>query len=177
MLILQLNLNKFALTDNPEKIKEVLTNLEIPFEIHFHPPAPNIAEAMKYWNDMETGHCKNLFFRNHKGNRHYLVLLEHSANLNIRDLEHRLRQGKISFASEHRLQKYLGVKPGAVTPFGLINDKNRHVKLFIDENLIKRSRISFHPLINTASLLLTFNDFMYFLDYCGNEYEFSKLYD
>jgi Ala-tRNA(Pro) deacylase len=166
-----------GMKDNPDTLIALLDKLNIPFEIHHHPAAPTIQEAMKYWGDMETGHCKNLFFRNHKGNRHYLVLVEHAYNLNIRELELRLKQGKISFASEHRLYNYLGVKPGAVTPFGLINDANRHVKLFIDEKLQKREMISFHPLINTASLRLGFPDFIRFLSYCGNEYEFVKLYE
>lgn len=165
------------MSDNPEALLKVLNSLNICYEIFMHPPAPTIQLAMQFWKDTSTGHCKNLFFRNHKGNRHYLVLFEHAYDLNIRDLELRLRQGKLSFASETRLNKYLGVKPGAVTPFGIINDKEKHVKLFIDENLRNRQQISFHPLINTASLLLDFNDFIRFLDFCGNEYEFTTLYD
>lgn len=102
--------------DNPEKLTALLSQLKISFEIHYHPATPTIQEAMKYWGDMETGHCKNLFFRNHKGNRHYLVLVEHAYSLNVRELEQHLKQGKISFASEHRLYNYLGVKPGPLLP-------------------------------------------------------------
>jgi Ala-tRNA(Pro) deacylase len=164
------------MTGKPEDICQVLDRLNLRYEMFQHPPAPNIAEAMKYWKDTKTGHCKNLFFRNHKGNKHYLVLVEHAYSLNIKDMEQRLRQGKITFASEQRLERYLGVLPGSVTPFGLIYDESNHVKLFIDVNLQKREMISFHPLVNTCSLLLRFSDFIHFLDYCGNEYEFTELY-
>ena len=124
-----------------------------------------------------SGRCKNIFFRNHKGNRHYLVILEHLQQLDIRDLEKRLRQGKLTFASDRRLKEYLGVEPGSVSPFGLINDKEKHVHLFIDETLKKYDRLAFHPNINTASLVVSQSDFLKFLEYCGNSYEFIRLYD
>ena len=70
--------------------------LNIAFDYYEHPSAATIEEAKKYWKDIEAAHCKNLFFRNHKGNRHYLVILEHTCTLNIHDLEKRLKQGKLS---------------------------------------------------------------------------------
>ena len=155
-----------------------LEELNIPFEYHEHPPAPTIEIAVQYWKDItETTHCKNLFFRNHKGNRHYLVIFDHRRNLAIHDLEKRLKQGKLSFASEQRMQKYLGLSPGSVSPFGLIHDKDHHVYLFLDENLKQLPNISFHPNINTASLVVAFSDFIKFLDNVGNTYEFIALYD
>jgi len=154
----------------------VLEKLEIGFDYYEHPPAPTIDEAMVYWKDIEATHCKNLFFRNHKGNRHYLVILEHSQDLVIHDLERRLRQGKLSFASAERMQRYLGLKPGSVSPFGLIHDQHHHVHLFLDKNLRKADRISFHPCINTASLVISFSDFEKFLKFTGNTVEYLELY-
>jgi len=160
----------------PELYK-TLKELNIQFEYYKHPPAPTIEEAKKYWKDLVATHCKNIFFRNHKGNRHYLVILEHTQALDIHDLEKRLKQGKLTFASPKRMLKYLGVTPGSVTPFGLINDKENHVHVFLDENLKKSETISFHPNINTASLVLKFEDFEKFLEQSGNTYEYLKLYD
>jgi Ala-tRNA(Pro) deacylase len=156
---------------------KILEELDIRFDYHEHPPAPTIDEAMKYWKDVDATHCKNLFFRNHKGNRHYLVVLDHRQDLNIRDLEQRLRQGKLTFASPPRMLKFLGITPGSVSPFGLINDKDRHVHVFLDERLKESETISFHPCINTASLVLKYNDFMKFLKYQGNSWEYVKMYD
>ncbi|HPW43944.1 MAG TPA: prolyl-tRNA synthetase associated domain-containing protein [Bacteroidales bacterium] len=160
-----------------EMVISVLKGLAIAYEIYEHPPAPTIEEAKKHWKFIEATHCKNIFFRNHKGNRHYLVIIEHTANLAIHDLEKRLRQGKLSFASPERMQKYLGISPGSVSPFGLINDKDNHVHIFLDENLKTASKISFHPNINTYSVIIAFKDFIRYLDWTGNSYEFLQLYD
>ncbi len=160
---------------NP-RLYELLEQLQVPFKYVEHPPAPTIEDVMKFWNPEEATHCKNLFFRNHKGNRHYLVILNALQNLDIHDLEKRLKQGKISFASEQRMEKYLGVKPGSVTPFGLINDAEHHVHVFLDDQLKKSPRLSFHPLVNTASLIVSNTGFMRFMDWTTNTYEFLDLY-
>ncbi|HOK99062.1 MAG TPA: YbaK/EbsC family protein, partial [Bacteroidales bacterium] len=121
-------------------------------------------------------HCKNLFFRNHKGNQHYLVVFDHCHDLRIHELERRLKQGKLSFASEARMEKYLGVKPGSVSPLALINDTEKHVHVFLDENLQHATKISFHPNVNTASIVISFSDFIKFLNFVGNKWEFTNLY-
>ena len=159
------------------KLYEILKELDINFEYHEHPPGPTIEEALKYWKDIDSAHCKNIFFRNHKGNRHYLVISDYRYQLDIHDLEKRLKQGKLSFASPKRMMKYLGIEPGSVSLFGLINDEEDHVHLFIDEGLKNADKISFHPNINTASLVITQDDFIKFLDWSGNGYEFLKLYE
>jgi Ala-tRNA(Pro) deacylase len=156
---------------------KILADLSIDFEYHEHPPVATIEDAVIHWRDFNSGRCKNIFFRNHKGNRHYLVILEHLRQLNIHDLEKRLKQGKLTFASDKRLMKYLGVRPGSVSPFGLINDADHHVHLFIDEKLNEFDRLSFHPNINTASLVISKSDFLKFLENMGNPYEFIRLYD
>ena len=158
-------------------VYRTLDKLNIEYKILEHPPVPTIKEALIHWKNIKCTHCKNLFFRNHKGNKHFLVILEYSHELNIKDLEQRLRQGKISFASGKRLMKYLGLSPGSVSPFGLINDKEHEVHVFIDDNLQKADRISFHPNINTKSLMLSFKDFLKYLDWTTNTIEFRKLYE
>ncbi len=107
-----------------EKVYNKLKELEIDYSVFEHPPLDTIEIALNYWKDIDAMHCKNLFFRNHKGNRHYLVIIKDTTPFNIRSLEQKLKQGKLTFGSEKRLMKYLGVKPGSVSPFGLINDKD-----------------------------------------------------
>jgi Ala-tRNA(Pro) deacylase len=75
------------------------------------------------------------------------------------------------------MEKYLGLKPGSVSPLGLIHDVEHHVHLFLDENLKNLPKISFHPNENTASLVIGFPDFLKFLEAMGNSYEFLELYD
>ena len=141
-----------------------------------HPAAPTIELARLYWRDDGSKHCKNLFFRNHKGDRHYLVVFDCDRNLAIRDLERRLRQGKLSFASEQRMERYLGLRPGSVSPFGLINDTENHVHLFLDRNLRQQHSLSFHPNDNTGTIVIPQAEFIRYLDGCGNSYEFIDLY-
>jgi len=154
-----------------------LNDLNIPFDLYEHPPVATVEEALPYWNDIDSSHCKNLFFRNHKGNRHYLVILDHRRQLNIRDLEQKLKQGKISFASPKRMERYLGLSAGSVSAFGIINDHNRHVHLYIDAALTSAERISFHPNENNATLVISFTSFLRFLESSGNSYEFIALYE
>jgi len=159
------------------ELYEILDKLNISFEYHEHPPLATIEDAKIHWREYNSGRCKNIFFRNHKGDRHYLVILEHLRQLNIKDLEKRLRQGKLTFASDQRLKKYLGVEPGSVSPFGLINDTENHVHLFIDEKLNEFERLTFHPNINTASLVVSKPDFLRFLGNTGNSFEFIRMYE
>jgi len=160
-----------------EAVFRVLSELDIPYTVMFHPPTPTVEDALQYWKDIDAVHCKNLFFRNHKGDRHYLVIFHCMQQLNIRDLEQRLKQGKLSFASPERMNRFLGISPGSVSPFGLIHDKEHHVYVFIDKKLLNAERLSFHPNDNTASLSLSLMDFIRFLDQMGNGYEFLELYD
>ncbi len=164
------------MTKNKSLVLRTLKDLSIQYELYEHPPLPNIEKAMEYWKDIDAFHCKNLFFRNHKGNRHYLVIFDHRQNLNIRELELRLKQGKLSFASEKRMEKYLGVSPGSVSVFGIINDTSNHVYLFMDKNIANAEKVSFHPNDNTATLVISGEDFKRFLKHSGNPYEFLELY-
>ena len=144
-------------------------------DYYAQPAVPTVEEASKYWKDILATHCKNLFFRNHKGNRHYLVIAECSKNLPIRLLESFLKQGKLTFASEERMWKYLGLKPGSVSPFGLLNDEEHHVHVFLDADLKLSEKISFHPNDNTASLVIPYTGFLKYLEYVGNTYEYIDL--
>lgn len=159
-----------------EVVFEYLQSQGIPYECYHHPEGKTIAEAMQYWHDDGSVHCKNLFFRNHKGDRHYLVCFHAEQSLAIRDLELRLRQGKLTFASLQRMDKYLGLEPGSVSPFGLINDKENHVHLFLDENLQKASSLSFHPNDCRGTVVISKEAFEKYLSVIGNTYEYIKLY-
>lgn len=159
-----------------EIIYKTLTQLNISFEYYEHPPAPTIEIARQYWKNIEAVHCKNLFFRNHKGNKHYLVIFDCNQNMNIHQLEKMLKQGKLSFASERRLFQYLRLYPGSISPFGLLNDQENHVYVFLDKNLQNAKKLSFHPNENTASLVITQEGFQNYLSNCGNPFEFIELY-
>lgn len=159
-----------------QKVFDYLSEHGIRYEYYMHPAAPTIEIAKQYWHEDGSKHCKNLFFRNHKGDRHYLVVFDCERTLAIHDLEHRLKQGKLSFASESRMERYLGLLPGSVSPFGLINDTANHTHLFLDSNLRNFDSLSFHPNDNRATVVIARNEFEKFLSVCGNSYEYIELY-
>lgn len=159
-----------------EKVLSFLTENNIKHTWYTHEEAPTIAVARSRWRADGSKHCKNLFFRNHKGNRHYLVVLDCERDLAIHDLEQLLHQGKLTFASPQRMERYLGLQPGSVSPFGLINDVENHVYLFLDDNLKKEEFLSFHPNDNRATVVISQAEFMRYLSLIGNSYEFIKLY-
>jgi Ala-tRNA(Pro) deacylase len=149
---------------------------QISYEYIEHPEAPTIEIAKEFIVGEGVVLCKNLFFRNHKGNKHYLVIMNSSYQMDIHDMEKRLHQGKLSFASPVRMMKYLGVKPGSVSLFTLLNDVNHEVILFIDTTLKECSKVSFHPNDNTASLVISNKDMLKFIDLLPNTKEFVQLY-
>lgn len=160
-----------------DKVLDYLNENNYKYSWYTHPEAPTIDIARQYWKKDGSKHCKNLFFRNHKGNRHYLVVLDCERDLDIHDLEKRLHQGKLSFASPQRMEKYLGLQPGSVSPFGLINDVENHVYLFMDKNLLEQEALSFHPNDNRATVVIEVEEFMRYLNAVGNGFEFIELYD
>ena len=183
-------LEKGRMTGNAriDRVLSFLLEHDIDYTLYRHPPLPTIEEALKYWKNLDSTHCKNLFFFFYKGNRHYLVVLECHKDLDIHGLEHKLRQGKLSFASPERMDRCLGLSPGSVSPLGLINDispenpdvrelyENGHrVKLFLDSDLRNAGKLSFHPCDNTGSVVIGNADFMRFLALWGGEYEWIEI--
>lgn len=152
-----------------------LKSLGISFSQHSHPPVRTIEEAKPYWQNLEGTHCKNLFLRNKKGNRHYLVILEHKKNADLRKLNEKLGEDRLSFGSSERLGRLLGLEPGAVSPFGLIHDANHEVIVVIDEDLRGAKRVYFHPNVNTVTIGLSFADFEKFLVSRENQVRFMSL--
>ena len=152
-----------------------LAELGIAFERHEHPPVATVDEAKQHWAGIDATHCKNLFLRNQKGNRHYLVVLEHSKRADLRAVADQIGDGKLSFASPERLMTHLGLTPGSVSPFGLINNRDHAVRVVLDRDLKSATRVSFHPNINTATYVVSAADFARFLEACGNPVQHVSL--
>lgn len=161
-----------ALSDKEKRVYLVLDELGISYDRHEHPPVYTVEEAEKQWKDITGAHCKNLFLRNKKGNRHYLVILEASKVADLKSLNKILGEDRLSFASEQRLMKYLGLETGAVSPFGLINDREHHVRVVIDDDLKKAEAVNFHPNVNTATIGISFQDFERLLHWSGHAVRF-----
>lgn len=158
--------------EREKELYEILKNLNIPYIRHEHLPVFTVDQASKYWGTIQGTHCKNLFLRNKKGNYHYLVILEHSKEANLKALAKQLGEDRLSFASAERLMCYLGLETGAVSPFGLINDSKKEVMVVMDQDLKNSKFINFHPNVNTSTVGIDFADFEKFLAWSGNSVRF-----
>ena len=156
------------MTPQEEAVVARLKALGIAVTRYEHPPVATVEEAEQYWAGIDAMHCKNLFLRNQKGTRHYLVILRHSKKANLRAVADQIGDGKLSFASPDRLMTHVGLTPGSVSPFGLIHDRDHSVRVVLDRDLKTAGRVSFHPNTNTVTVTLTFADFERFLADCGN---------
>jgi Ala-tRNA(Pro) deacylase len=160
---------------NERAVYDRLAELGIAYRRHEHPPAATVEEAERHWADLDATHCKNLFLRNQKGDRHYLVVLVASKRADLRALAVQIGDGKLSFASPERLRDHLGLAPGSVSPFGLINDARHAVRVVIDREVRAAERVGFHPNVNTATLTISGSDFARFLESCGNPVQFVSV--
>ena len=152
----------------PDPSLLTLDALGIPYTLHEHPPVFTVEEAEAHWAGIEAAHCKNLFLRNQKGTRHYLVVLDHRKQADLKALAQKIGDDRLSFASPERLLKYLGLTPGSVSPMGLIHPGAREVIVVLDAGLLASERVGFHPNRNTATITVATADFLRFLESTGN---------
>jgi Ala-tRNA(Pro) deacylase len=160
------------------KAKEVIETLErlgIEYQYLDHPPVYTVEEARKQTGHLPGVHCKNLFLRNKKGKRHYLVVMEESKRADLKVLTKKLGEDNLSFASKERLKKYLNLDPGAVSPFGLVNDPERSVNVLVDSDLQNPETIYFHPNVNTATVGISGEDWNKFLQSTGHRIRFMDM--
>ena len=139
-------------------------------ERYNHPAVFTVEEAIRLIPELPAVSTKNLFLRDKRGKIHILVIVERSKRVNIKTLEKQLNINHLSFASAERLHKYLGIQPGSVSLLALINDPDHLVKVVIDEDLWSSEAMAFHPLINTATLVIPTADIKKFLQYTGHSY-------
>src|SRR5262245_20000643 len=118
--------------DPAPPVYAALDALAIGYERYEHPAVFTAEDASKYWDPIDGTQCKNLFLRNKKGDRHYLVVVEISKRVDLKDLVKLVSDDRLSFGSSERLMEQLGLTPGSVSPFGLINDARGSVRVLID---------------------------------------------
>ena len=161
--------------DPAPQVYAALDALQVPYERYEHPPVFHAGDAAVHWDRLPGRQCKNLFLRNKRGDRHYLVVLEISKKADLRTLVRILGDDRLSFGSPERLMAELGLTPGSVSPFGLINDPDGSVVVVIDEDLRGADALIFHPNINTASVVVSWNGFETFLQSRTNPVRYIHL--
>jgi Ala-tRNA(Pro) deacylase len=148
---------------SPDILFDRLRELEIETRTVRHPPVFTVEEAKALRGEMEGGHTKNLFLRNKKGAM-WLVVCPEDRELDLKLLGERLGAGRLSFGSADRLMKFLGLIPGAVTPFGVINDKGGKVRVALDRMIFNKEPLNFHPLDNTMTTSISGENLIRFLE-------------
>lgn len=153
-------------------VYRLLKSLEIPFQRMDHEPMATI-EACRGVDEILGIHmCKNLFLCNSQKTVFYLLLMPGEKKFKTKELSKQIGSARLSFAPEEFMEEYLHISPGAVSVMGLMNDKENHVNLLVDEDVLKEEFLGCHPCVNTASLRLRTKDVLSkFLPFVGHTYQ------
>jgi Ala-tRNA(Pro) deacylase len=152
--------------NSPEDVLAYLDKLGIEYKMHEHVAVFTAEEAAEHTSHIKGLACKNLLLNDQKKRHFYLVVLPAKKSVNLKSLFPKI---KLSFSSPKRVQEKLGLLPGSVSPFGLINNTEKDVKLYIDKDVYEADFVTFHPNLNTATLLLSKVDFHKFLKTLEND--------
>jgi Ala-tRNA(Pro) deacylase len=150
------------------KLQDFLTTHAIKLERHEHAAVMTVAESDLLVPVLPGAKTKNLFLRDKKGLKHFLVTIPAASSVNLNRLGDALGVGRLGFASADRLFTHLGVTPGSVSLLGLVNDTAHHVQFVIDQTLWDASAVQAHPLINTATMVIPHAELVRFLAATGH---------
>jgi Ala-tRNA(Pro) deacylase len=145
-----------------------LAGLGIETETVEHPAVFTVAESSMLERHLRGGHTKNLFLKDRRDRLFLVVALGH-ARIDLKTLHKTLGCDRLSFGKPELLMEVLGVPPGSVTPFALINDPARRMTVILDADMMRYERLNFHPLANTATTNIARDDLLRFIRSCGHE--------
>lgn len=157
------------------RIIERLSELNIQYELVNHEAAFTMDQYNALGFNPNDEICKNLFLRDYKGKRNMLVVLKGSKQADLQLIREEIESTKLSFGSDERLTKYLDVKKGSVSPFGVINDENCELEVYFDEDLKNATRLGFHPNDNTATIFLSFEDINKYVESTNHKIQFIRV--
>ena len=179
-----LNLEAYDKKDDQEKFTQEeiksdnvfkrLEQLNIYTTTYNHPPLFTVEDSKKLRGDLPGTHCKNLFLRAKK-NEMWLIVCREDLKIDLKGLGQKLGGSRLSFGSPERLLNFLGVMPGSVSPFALINDKEHVVKVVLDKDMMEGSLLNFHPLTNEKTTAIKPDDLAKYISSCGHNFEILDL--
>ena len=158
-----------AMPATPDELLGLLAELGLRSKTYEHPPVFTVEESKRLRGRLPGGHCKSLFLKD-KADRLWLVVALEDRPVDLKALRRRLDARKtLSFGSAALLMAHLGVTPGAVTPFGVINDSERRVQVVLERRMLGRSPLNYHPLVNDRTIAIQPADLLRFLRATGHE--------
>lgn len=155
------------LPTTPDAVLARLDELGIAYSLHHHKAVYTVAESEAVDADILGTHCRNLFLRDKKKNN-FLLSLQNATDVDIKKLPPVIASDRLSFGSAERLWEYLGVRPGSVCPYAIINDRAQAVKMCLDASMMDHDMVNFHPLINTMTVSLAPGDLVRFIESTGH---------
>ena len=156
------------LPTSPEDLFKLLDQLSIRYELHNHEPTFTVEESDKLKAHIPGTHCRNLYLRDKK-KRNFLVVAANETEIDLKALQQKLDCGRLSFGSSDRLWQFLGIRPGSVCPFTVINDTEHNVQVILDAEMMTADIVNYHPLDNAMTIGLSPADLMKFFDHTGHE--------
>ena len=149
-------------------IYEFLDANNVSYERHDHQAVFTVEESKILSPELNGASTKNLFLRDKKGIRHFLVTVLEDKKIDLKALSYVLDSSRLSFASPERLKKHLGIEPGSVSLLALVKDSENNVEVFIDKEIWEDEAILCHPLVNTSTLVVPHKDMKSFLEKTGH---------
>lgn len=162
------------LPTTPERLFERLDGLGVAYEVHNHPRVYSVAESAPLKESIPGVHCRNLFLRD-KQERMALVVAANETEIDLKKLAPLLGMGRLSFGSAERLWRHLGVRPGSVCPFAIINDTDKAVRIVLDAEMMRADIVNYHPLENDRTVGLSPAGLVKFVESCGRGAEIVDL--
>ena len=160
--------NGLIMPATPARLFAFLDQLGIEHKTVEHPPFFTVEEGRAFWHQTPGLHCKNLFLKDKKG-KIWLVAMPGDKRADLNRLEKRIGAARFSFGKPELLMEVLGLTPGSVTVFGLMNDTQKRVAVVLDEDMFKSEQVNFHPLHNAASTAIKSADLLKFVKALGYE--------
>lgn len=144
-----------------------LRGLGVDFTLTHHEPVFTVAESEAVDKQIAGTHCRNLFLRDKKKNN-YLLVLQNATEVDMKKLPDVIGSDRLSFGSAERLWEYLGVRPGSVCPYAIINDTAGEVKILLDKSMMETDIVNYHPLLNTMTIGVKPRDLIKFIESTGH---------
>jgi Ala-tRNA(Pro) deacylase len=158
---------KQSLPTTPEMLYAYLDDIGVSYEVYRHEPVFTVEESAPLKAQIPGGHCRNLYMRDKK-KRNYLLVALNETDVDLKKLPDLIGAGRLSFGSADRLWEFLGVRPGSVCPFSIINDTNHQVEIFLDQAMMECDLVNYHPMMNHLTVGLTPADLVKFIESTGH---------
>jgi Ala-tRNA(Pro) deacylase len=159
---------------SPDDLLNILQEIGVAYQIYTHPPIFTVQEGIHLKEKIPGLHCRNLFLKDKK-DQMFLVVVANDTSVDLKKLHEMLGCGRLSFGSAERLFQTLGIYPGSVCPFTVINDKDYKVQVILDAHMMQADLVCYHPLDNGMTISLTPADLLKFFEYTGHSPKILEL--